>query len=464
MRTLLVSLSIVAMACAKDAEPAQTPPPAEDSAALPTDGSVDVAAVEDTATSPGDLGDTAGPPLDAQAVCEALVSRFCATLAKCSVQPTLDLVERYCLDPVDVVCGREMFDTQKAIASGAIAVSAERLAECEKAYDTFQCPPGGGFVPTPFLCTGFVGLQGVGKPCNRDLECVEGAYCADVDKACPGACAELPGPGSPCINYHCAQGAYCFQTTCLALKKEGESCSDPVACASPGSPGMVCSAGTCVFPKVGDPCAMQNECFTGGTQWLTCRDGQCAAAGEDGDICTGASPFECDATTRCDMTKHPADAPTAGTCVDLLEDGEVCKEHTQCDHGRKCVLDPALGKTVCVAPRDIGEPCGQGEPCDTKQGLVCTANDKICGPPPKLGASCFVKNTGFTQCAFGLYCAKESDTKGTCAKQLGPGAECSKNGVGGQGACALGLVCKPPGPPVPADAKPVCIVQECPNP
>ena len=452
MRTLIVTLALVAAGCGKDA--ASTAPVAD--TAMPA---VDVAAEVAVEDAP-QVKDVAAPTHAGEPVCEAIVSGYCGLLAKCKSLPTIETILRYCADPVDVVCAREMVDIETSIANGAIAVSETKLAECQKAVAAQPCIPGVGFVTDPFVCTGFAGQIAVGKPCNRDLECVDGAYCEGTDKACPGTCAALPGVGSPCAtNYRCATGGYCWQNVCKAQSTLGGACTDPNECAMLG---LVCQGGKCVVSKAGDSCANDSEC-SNMPFGMTCHKGVCVERGKVGAPCANTvEPAYCDSDSYCDMKQHPDGEPTLGTCIARGKEGTPCTSASQCVSGSKCIVSQATGKKACFEARGIGEPCAQGEPCDGMKGLVCTAKDKICGPPPKVGESCFVTKTGLTPCAYGSYCQPDGDAAATCTKPHGAGEACIY-GVGSQSGCATGLVCQAPPPPAtPASA--TCVVSECTTP
>ena len=460
MRTLCLALTLVATSCGTDAEPTATPTPGQDTAAPPVDASTDVTSEETAAPLAADAADTAEPAHAALESCVAIVTQYCGDVLKCTTAVAFEPIVRFCIDPAEDVCAREMLDVEKAIAAGTLAVSAERVESCKQQLDLALCTWAGGFLPDPFLCPIFDGLVAVGESCHQDMECVDGAYCAGTDKACPGTCTTLPLVGEPCTaDYRCSKASYCWQNVCKAASKEGEACTDPNECLVVG---FACQGGKCTTPKLGDACTAAPECqaFLGAE--LTCRGGACAEPGKDGETCTQAfQVHDCAKGYRCDFTTHPDGDPTGGFCVPRAKEGEPCKSAGYCFPGSECMVSAAAGEKVCVAPREIGEPCAQGEPCDPLEGLVCTAKDKICGPPPKEGDSCFVLKTGKTPCAYGLYCAEEGDKQATCKKHVGAGAVCTGGFVSGQGPCGPGLLCKKPTADSP-DA--ICTVQNCPYP
>jgi hypothetical protein len=102
-----------------------------------------------------------------------------------------------------------------------------------------SCRPGAGATP---VCV----LDGkLGDACTDDLACASGFVC-DTGK-CRDAAVKL---GERCTltgTYLCPPAARCAATppstegTCVALKRAGEPCDDPEACAL----GLSCSGGTC---------------------------------------------------------------------------------------------------------------------------------------------------------------------------------------------------------------------------
>ncbi|MBK7859425.1 MAG: hypothetical protein IPJ65_12540 [Archangiaceae bacterium] len=86
-------------------------------------------------------------------------------------------------------------------------------------------------------CDGFV-----------DFECTDSYYC---DRSLsPARCAPSPGPGESCdFRSGCAPGLYCYATSCVAKKANGEHCSDDGECASATCDSSVgCVAGSLCVP------------------------------------------------------------------------------------------------------------------------------------------------------------------------------------------------------------------------
>lgn len=158
------------------------------------------------------------------------------------------------------------------------------------------------------------GARGLGEPCGNGSDCASGIC---VDRVCSRACVnDVDCSGT----FHCAgsvcrpgpagdQGDLCSgDDACLA----GRDCvGDPSICAIPCTEscpedGFTCTDGHCLpdLAVVGEPCAMDAECFDG-----LCVDGVCSReCGVSGGCPAG---LEC---ARDDAGRATCRAPSGGGC------------------------------------------------------------------------------------------------------------------------------------------------------
>ncbi len=187
-----------------------------------------------------------------------------------------------------------------------------------------ECPAGSDFACAQGDCAPTFAGVGIctrraafGERCAQDQDCREGLFCDPVEFECrPGAqvgqtCAFAdpgnPVPGSELIA--CAEGLQCDPTSarCVAYCSEGHGCGNDFDC------------------PVGTSCAMA----------------RCRSPGGRADPCDSAD--DC-ASLRCDFV--------SGTCLDLLENGQLCSFHEDCVSGF-C----ASAQSICAEPAAPGEPC-----------------------------------------------------------------------------------------------------------
>lgn len=82
----------------------------------------------------------------------------------------------------------------------------------------------------------------VGAACITSVACGAGRLC--LDKKCSDT--KLPAAGQKCLQGACGEGARCLSGTCVAPRREGESCADDIECPgvcdkAPGAPKGTCA-------------------------------------------------------------------------------------------------------------------------------------------------------------------------------------------------------------------------------
>lgn len=172
-------------------------------------------------------------------------------------------------------------------------------------------------------------LPGADEACLDGFACDAGLTCADG----LGVCAVLPGLGETCAvgSRFCEDGLGCdFDTnTCQPPAGEGEACllnppdylcADGLGCDF-GAMGSVCVA----ISGVGSDCNSDRTCEA--DTFCDFRTLKCADRFADGAACSAGN--ECAADSTCSpqpegyvCTPIPA---RGGECVDVCEEGSVCK-------------------------------------------------------------------------------------------------------------------------------------------
>ena len=285
-------------------------------------------------------------------------------------------------------------------------------------------------------------LKRKGESCTGSSQCASG-YCKD-SKCCDTECT------APC--HSCATGACTAvksgvdadsctgSSTCDAeghcKKKNGETCTGGVQCASGfckdskccdtecSSPCYDCDSGTCsqVTSAEDSPeCAGDNTCNGSGvckkkngqecTEATQCASGNC----RDGRCCNTACGASCQSclTGKCEDVKSADDADSCtgeNTCsasgVCLKRNGETCTGGGQCASGH--CKDNKCCDTECIAPcyncgsgtclpvkggDDVTEcqgnyTCDSGGSCKRKDGQGCTGGVVCASGFCKDGACC----------------------------------------------------------------------------
>lgn len=184
---------------------------------------------------------------------------------------------------------------------------------------------------------GGVGVPGrcepkqVGAPCMSRSDCPNESFCNLPGDGGTGLCTQA-FDGSPCVtSSECLSGQYCDQqTSCRALKDEGEACEVSgyfgSTTASSCRPELTCqraSAGPICYRRRGvdESCdaTMLEPCLFP----LACVDGRCKEAGHLGEACLARG--EClEGYCRSDVSG------VGGQCEQLRGEGETCTAPFEC--------------------------------------------------------------------------------------------------------------------------------------
>lgn len=233
----------------------------------------------------------------------------------------------------------------------------------------------------------FPGTREAGEGCFDSSECVDGLACDSDGESC-GTCIVLPGEGTACVNFDCAEGLVCGDDdVCIAPVGLNGDCST-VQCEA----DFVCNSDSrCVLPPgLNEPCP-DFECADG----LSCNEENICE--EDvGDFVVGSPcEFDCnvfgtglycaeDNTCQRVTVVQPGEACDSGAnyCVDQFS-GNVCNDEDQ-DGTGICEVGPAAGEP-CVASR-----CGRGASCnlDTDRCEALGAAGEACGVGCATGLTC----------------------------------------------------------------------------
>jgi hypothetical protein len=152
-----------------------------------------------------------------------------------------------------------------------------------------------------------------GAPCTG--RCVEG-YACGPDAVAEPRCVPLPGPGSPCIQERCREGAYCSFATRQCLTE----------------------------PGVGEPCGQ------GTSGAVVCvRGARCGADASNNPVCLARTPIGSVCEYKGYCVEGAECLGNGSVCLRIREEGETCSdandhctEGTACTNGR-CVASGNLG-------------------------------------------------------------------------------------------------------------------------
>jgi hypothetical protein len=185
--------------------------------------------------------------------------------------------------------------------------------------------------------------------------CTTGTYCRGGSRTTCGVCEPQREAGTPCDDDPYACSILCDMESglCAAPRELGEACLYYNEC----GPGFECVKGTCLEPRLGEPCnaICRDDSL--------CIDGQCVAPKQEGDVCSGpfacAIPFVC-SQGRCQLPTQCGTGQLGDPCVDLsCEDPLACRE----------------GVCIKLRPKRLGQSCDLlRDRCE--EGTLCT--DSVC--------------------------------------------------------------------------------------
>ncbi len=285
---------------------------------------------------------------------DEFVEAACERQVRCGAYASMEACRndvRAFLDNIlaSVEAGRINYDEGKArdcldaFAGASCDRSAENAREEPAACgDTFT-----GTVPDGGTC--YIGLDCVSGSCDVadcGQACCSGTCAATLaEVAIGGTCNNTTGP--------CVRGSFCDAqtTTCVALRAIGGACTSSSQCTY----GAYCGeAGTCAdAPNRGDACP-DGVCADLGDRCSSTTT-TCVALGRLGEACSEgfAGLFDCQAPLVCDQTSlQCANPPTAGqACLFFCAAGNFCNDQDVCEaqkaNGAACDSDSECTSRYC---------------------------------------------------------------------------------------------------------------------
>jgi hypothetical protein len=307
-----------------------------------------VAAVGCSSGSGAGTGSTgSGDPSTPQGLCDGTFGKFVDEIeASCTAADKQTDAGTLLFGLMQVLVMQCPSELSASIAAGRASIDGNAAAQCIAAYDEIidQISLGNtqnlGVDPGVLAaCQAVViGKQAIGAPCSQPYECPAGASCVGQTGSTDGTC-RTPAIGETCgagesasgeititltFGNHpeCASGAFCdtvyendeFVDRCVALKADGEDCSDPDECAIGGCHLGKCSGAgpsaqgmECLF---GDDCADGLYCDDSGTTSV------CAPKKPSGSACSGGLLSD-----ECAGTCNVPEGVSDGTCVAFCGQG-----------------------------------------------------------------------------------------------------------------------------------------------
>lgn len=282
---------------------------------------------------------------------------------------------------------------EASIEAGKIRYDGARARRCIDAMAATPCSGSVLAVASNEDCQGmFEGLVPVGGACGP-RECVPSAYCTTEagGAECPGTCVARVSEG-----VEAKSAAMCeFPLTlvdgrCAKRRKEGEACQGSSMCESLSCGGDL----VCKTPGIkGEACSVTAPCGA----LLPCIDGVCRTPAGVGEACEKSLLLPCQVDLHCDQGTSGA-----GTCRELLTEGQACGEGTRCMPPLGC----SAGK--CTRPAGSGESCKE---LVCQPEYYCETNSQVCKDRLAEGQACSVSS----ECRIGTSCRGAKCTKATAS-------------------------------------------------
>ena len=258
--------------------------------------------------------------------------------------------------------------------------------------------------------TGDCNLGGNSAPCAGNYSCLNGSTCRVT-------CS---------IDSHCQDGYFCNGGACVALKENGESCTQAAQCLSSYcNNGYCCTSGVC--------CASQANCFDGNV----CTDDVC-----QNSQCTFLNnSATCGAGTCNGLNYTSALSCLNGTCSqgggsEDCSGTDPCKVYGCNTNG--CTENNAANGTQCASSTCVGSVFTTAQQCN---GSGECATGGVSGPCPgnyscQNSVSCNTTCVSDNECSDGYYCQG-----GSCLLKRSDGSSCSTAGQCQSDYCEGGICC-----------------------
>jgi hypothetical protein len=371
----------------------------------------DAAEVNDRDSGADSVGEDAAGGEDSSApvlpTVEGMPSRFaqaiCSAIEDCegSEYLTLSLRGDDCVEHTAMVFeNRDYHYLEESVDAGRVIFDAESVAQCLSDIRAQGCEVTNSREPESCQHA-LQGTVDVGANCVIDADCAGDAFCGSAPGVaeCPTVCNGLLAEGGACERSdQCENGLVCAGGTCASPPTEGETCclaeSDQscwdtapapckrgLECTSDSSTQATCKKITDVRKaKEGETCEPPIlMCEVNGDKSLAClaidsSTGICREKVEVGGTCQAAQPSQCPVGQYCEA----ADLAIDGTCVDLPDRGEPCREEgksVRCAPGLVC--DLYSGDPECVPINSNGFACASDRGCFSG---ICGDEDNCVAP------------------------------------------------------------------------------------
>jgi hypothetical protein len=338
-----------------------------------------------------DAGFDAGFMGDVSDVPQLLANAVCAALEACDGAQLLtdSLNGETCADVTgNVFSARELSALADSIAAGRIVFDRSHMAACIASITTQGCSV--QILRRPAVCEQAIkGKVALGADCVISEDCSgSSSFCA-ANAQCPGTCRASLNAGDPCTaSEQCSSGTVC--ATVSGVRQ----------CVTPTNPGGDCGLDSTPLCKRGNTCTPNagvnvNDTCKSNLVVYALQDGQtcnppgamcdrglactntptgllCAPVAAAGGACFRAQPSQCPAGQYCNAVTM-----TAGTCVDLPEEGIACLPMTR---AQRCAPNFAcLGDGLCHLKGENTISCDEDAECYSGN-----CNGTVCEPPASL--------------------------------------------------------------------------------
>jgi hypothetical protein len=348
------------------------------------------------------------------------------------------------------------------LAAAGTACTESGGAVCDGLGDCVECLAGSDCATSVCQsnqCVAATCTDGAQNGTETDIDCGGGCAPCINGQGCGGAtdCESLfCGASNTCsacaADGDCSGAAdtYCDGANCVALKQNGDSCTDDGQCLSdncPADDSVCCDAAcgatcvACLMTKTGSPNGQCANVTGGDDPEAECGDGGAASCGPSGTGCSGTGPScalydnatECIAgTCNAGQQISPGLCDGSGSCV--AGSMSACDPYT-CNSGATACLTSCSADGDCIS----GNYCTGGSACAAKKanGNVCVGSNECSSGFCIDGVCCDVLCSGLCMaCDVG-------GSVGSCSfipASTDPDDDCGgSDACNGAGACGKGV-------------------------
>lgn len=339
-----------------------------------------------------------------------VVEAYCEREARCGVYASADTCEDSLLERDGDVWMGLGTRYEEALESGRLSFDEGGAERCVEAIRNRDCrlpavsedAMSRGIEHDP-SCGQVLRAERTEEACVAHGECGESGFCRYTEASgCQGTCAPRRSEGGGAEwPTHCAPGLVQNESelTCQRPRSEGETCYEIVedfARDFPCAAGLWCerSSNTCRWRgSEGDACSHEQDRPCGST--FRCVEGRCERRTPEGAACLAPSWQSASYANPCQLDLFcDADGQQSGTCRERREEGDACRNFSECATDLYCDgAEPESGTWGrCEKRPGPGDACelyfGIGPVTNCLPAHDCHPDTKRCVPWVREGEQC----------------------------------------------------------------------------